>query len=359
MRIMFKVGLALLLLFGLVAGAYATGTKEAQKGQFNYSQVMSYPASVPIQAQAKFTGLKYVKGKVPTIAYMPPATEFNYYIAIGEGIKAIAKDMGASTFMLAPQSGSDINGQMGMIQDVITRGVDAIILSTHDEHAAAPLVKQAVDKGIEVVIVNSDILDFPTPVHGVVGYSQRHGTQKLGQYAQKLMGDAQVIVGLIEGQPGYHSTERIGGFVDVISKLSNFKIVASLPGDWNVEGGNRAGMDMLQAHPDIQLIMAANDYEIMGVEKAASALERKDLVLLGNDGDTACLEEIAAGNVTGTVNTTPFVMGQIVLQVALDGLYGSFKGGFVETPTTITDKANSVSFLKKPENLYPKPSKQY
>jgi ribose transport system substrate-binding protein len=132
---------------------------------------------------------------------MPPATEFNYYIAIGEGIKAIAKDMGASTFMLAPQSGADINGQMGMIQDVITRGVDAIILSTHDEHAAAPLVKQAVGKGIEVVIVNSDILDFPTPVHGVVGYSQRHGTQKLGQYAQKLMAGKQVIVGLIEGQP--------------------------------------------------------------------------------------------------------------------------------------------------------------
>ncbi|MGD0726339.1 MAG: sugar ABC transporter substrate-binding protein [Spirochaetia bacterium] len=359
MRFTVRVAVALLLVFGLVAGAYATGAKEAPKGQFSYSKVMTYPASVPITAQSQFTALKYAKGAVPTIAYMPPATEFNYYIAIGEGIKAIAKDMGASTFMLAPQSGADINGQMGMIQDVITRGVDAIILSTHDEHAAAPLVKQAVDKGIEVVIVNSDILDFPTPVHGVVGYSQRHGTQKLGQYAEKLMAGKQVIVGLIEGQPGYHSTERIGGFVDIISKLPNFKIVASLPGDWNVEGGNRAGMDILQAHPDIQLIMAANDYEIMGAEKAASALGRKDIVLLGNDGDTACLEEIAAGNVTGTVNTTPFVMGQIVLQVALDGLYGNFKGGFVETPTTITDKENAVSFLKKPENLYPKPSKQY
>src|SRR5215213_11039180 len=98
---------------------------------------------------------------------MPPATEFNYYIAIGEGIKADAGKAGIETFMLAPQSGADINGQMGMIQDVISQGVNAIILSTHDENAAAPLIKRAVDQGIAVVIVNSDIPNFPTAVHGV------------------------------------------------------------------------------------------------------------------------------------------------------------------------------------------------
>ncbi len=360
MRSLLRTVLVLALLGVVALGAWATGAKETPaQGQFSYTQAVSYPAPVSIKAQADFAHLKYAKGKTPTIAYMPPGTEFNYYIAIGEGIKAIAKEMGVSTFMLAPQSGADINGQMGMIQDVITRNVDAIILSTHDEHAAAPLVKLAIDKGIEVIIVNSDILDFPTPVQGVVGYSQRHGTQKEGQYAQTLMGDKDIIVGIIEGQPGYHSTERVGGFVDVISKLPNFKIVASLPGDWNVEGGNRAGMDMLQAHPDINLIFAANDYEIMGAQKAASALGRADLVLMGNDGDTACLEEINAGNVTATVNTTPFVMGQIALQVALDGLHGNFKGGFVETPTVIADKSNAITFLQKPENLFPKPSKQY
>ena len=55
---------------------------------------------------------------------MPPATEFNYYMAIGEGIKAAAAEAGVETFMLAPQSGADINGQMGMIQDAITQNVE-------------------------------------------------------------------------------------------------------------------------------------------------------------------------------------------------------------------------------------------
>src|SRR5437763_6321601 len=169
------------------------------------------PVALAAGSQAPCSNLHYKSGSKARIAYMPPATEFNYYIAIGEGVKARAKQLGASTFMQAPQSGNDINGQMGMIQDVISQSVDGIILSTHDEHAAAPLVKRAVDKGIAVIIVNSDIANFPTPVHAVVGYSQRNGTRKEGEYALKLAAGKPMKVGVLEGQPGYHSTERVGG----------------------------------------------------------------------------------------------------------------------------------------------------
>lgn len=333
-----------------VAG-FGLATTPAAAIDYATPQPLQAGAQAPIAAAAKSGGLR--------IAYMPPATEFNYYIAIGEGIKAAAQDAGVETFMLAPQSGADINGQMGMIQDVITQNVSAIILSTHDEAAAAPLVKQAVDKGIAVIIVNSDIANFPTPVHGVVGYSQRKGTHKIGDYLIDQSGKDMLKVAIIEGQPGYHSTERVGGFVDAIKGNERFDVVASIPGGWNVEGGNRAGMDLLQAHPEVDVLFAANDYMIMGAALAAKALGRRDLVLLGNDGDTAALEEIASGNVTATVNTTPFIMGQIALQVSLDTLDGSFKGGFVETPTTIVSQGNVMPVLKDPDSLYPKPSRSY
>ena len=321
---------------------------------------VDYPAPTPLQegAQADTSALK--NDSQITIAYLPPATEFNYYIAIGEGIKTEAAKAGVEVFMLAPQSGADINGQMGMIQDVITRDVDAMILSTHDEAAAAPLVKQAVDAGIAVIIVNSDIANFPTPVHGVVGYSQRAGTKKIGEYLLERLGGKPVKVGVIEGLPGYHSTERVGGFLDAIKDKEGIEVVASVPGGWNVEGGNTAAMDLLQAHPDVNVLFAANDYMILGAAQAAKALGKTDLILLGNDGDTgAGLEPIAAGDVTATVNTTPFVMGQIAFQVTMDALNGKFKGGFVETPTTIVDKDSVVPVLQDEASLYPKPSKSY
>ncbi len=324
------------------------------------AQAGNYPDPVPLKegAQAPIESIK-PKNEKFRIAYMPPATEFNYYIAIGEGIKAVAAEAGVEVFMLAPQSGADINGQMGMIQDVLTQDVDAIIFGTHDEFAAAPLLKKAVDQGIAVLMINSDIPNFPTPIHGVVGYSQRNGTHAIAEWAIEKYGDQKMKVGIIEGQPGYHSTERVGGFLDGIKGHENFEVVVSIDGKWNVEGGNTAGMDILQSHPDLDMVFAANDYMIIGASYAAKALGRGDLIMLGNDGDTSGLEEIAAGNVTATVNTSPFLMGRAAMHATLDTLAGTYKGGWIETPTSIEDQAGSISVLKEPEKLFPQPSKSY
>ena len=320
----------------------------------------NYPTPVPLNegAQAPIDAIA-PKNEKFRIAYMPPATEFNYYIAIGEGIKAVAAEAGVEVFMLAPQSGADINGQMGMIQDVLTQDVDAIIFGTHDEFAAAPLIKKAVDSGLAVLMINSDIPNFPTPIHGVVGYSQRNGTHNIADWAIKNYGDKPLKVGIIEGQPGYHSTERVGGFLDGIEGNDNFEVVVSVDGKWNVEGGNVAGMDILQSHPELDLVFAANDYMIIGASFAAKALGRSDIVLLGNDGDTSGLEEIAAGNITATVNTSPFLMGKAAMHATVDALNGTYPGGWIETPTSIEDKYGAISVLQEPTKLFPQPSKEY
>jgi ribose transport system substrate-binding protein len=349
--------LVVVAILALSAAACGGDENESSPAAGTTTEAASKAVGAAKKAQADCSSAKS-DGESARIAYMPPATEFPYYIAIGEGIKAKAKELGYSTFMLAPQSGADIAGQMGMIQDVLTQDVDGIVLSTHDEKAAAPLVKRAVKKQLAVIIVNSDIADFPTPVHGVVGYRQRPGTHKIGEYAIDLV-KGKANVGIIEGLPGYHSTERVGGFVDAIKTESGMKIVASQPGGWNVEGGNKTGMDMLQAHPEIDMVFAANDYMAIGANKAAKALGNDDLIILGNDGDTQALEEINAGDWTATVNTTPFEMGEKVLEVMQQCLKDEFDGFYVETPTQVVDKENALEFLQHPERLYPKPSKSY
>lgn len=316
------------------------------------------PVPLAAGAQASCTAVAFDGSKPAKIAYMPPATEFNYYQAIGAGIADLAAELGVETFMLAPQSGSDIEGQMGMIQDVLTQEVDAIILSTHDEGAAAPLVRQAIDAGVAVIIVNNDIPNFPTPVNGVVGYSQRKGTYKEGLYAIGKFG-GKAKVGVLEGLPGWHSTERIGGYLDAFADFPGMEIVASLPTEWNVETGNTAMMDLLQANPEIEVVITANDYISIGAARAAEALGREDVVIFGNDGDTTGLEDIAAGRWHATVNTTPYLMGQVALHVTMDCLNKVYPGGWTETPTVIVDATNVNDYLCKPENLYPEPSQEY
>ena len=104
-------------------------------------------------------------------------------------------------------------------------------------------------------------------------------------------------------------------------------------------------MDLLQAHPEIKLVVAANDYIAIGAARAAEALGRTDVMHLRQrrrHHRAWRISRPAAG--TATVNTTPFVMGQMALQVTMDCLNKVYPGGWVETPTVIVDSPNVARF---------------
>lgn len=301
---------------------------------------------VPLNTQASFAAVPKKSGEL-TIAYLPPATEFNFYLDVWKGISAAAAETKNNAFQLAPQTDNPPE-QMKMLKKVIKQGVDAIILSTHDEKSAAPLIAQAVQKGIIVIIVNSDTLNYSTPVHAVVGYSQRNGTFNLGQYALSLTQGKAMKVGILEGEPGYHSTERVGGFEKAIQD-SALNIVARSNGHWNTEGGYAAAVEMFRANPDIGMVFAANDFEIIGAESALKTLGNDQVLLFGNDGVSEVMSHIANGAITATVYTNPVLMGKVALHATIESIAGNFKGGFVETPTVVMTKANVTDYMTKSE----------
>ncbi|NOZ31781.1 MAG: sugar ABC transporter substrate-binding protein [Alphaproteobacteria bacterium] len=316
-----------------------------------------YPDPTPLADGAQADVSAVVRDGPLTIAFMPPASTLMFYQPIGAGVRSVAEEAGARVITLAPTDGADTYGQAGMIQDVISQGVDAIIITTHDENAAAPVLKRAVEAGIIVVLVNNDIPSFPTPIHAVVGYSQRAEMAKLGVWLS-AQADGEVInIGYLEGLPGYHNTERMEGFISGLDPDVT-RVVQTLAGGWTVEGGNTAAMDILQANPEINAIITANDDMAMGVISAERALGR-ELIITGVDGQTPALEAVAAGDLTATLDVSPFLMGQVATRVVLDIASGKFAGGFVSTPAVIRDGDNILDILRTPEMLAPPPSKTY
>jgi ribose transport system substrate-binding protein len=319
-----------------------------------------YTDPVPLAegAQASLDTISYDGGDI-TIAYLPMGTEFNFHIALNEGIEDITKasdNDGLDSFMLSPYSGSDQAGQMGMLQDVSSRpDVDAIVLISFDEQALAPLVEEAVNNGKAVIIINSDILEYPTPIHGVIGVNQRAANHALYDWAREQLGDDPRTVAVLEGEPGYLNDERSGGFKDGVEG-TNWEIVSSVNGGWSVEKGNTTAMDVLQAHPDLEVLFAANDYMAQGAALAAQELGREDLFILGYDGDVNALEDIYRGLIDATTNASPVIMGRQAACFALDILNGKTTGGYVNTPTTIVYQENVAEVLSKPEDLFPVPS---
>lgn len=338
---------------GSVSAAAADGSVQAGSGQ-----TPTYPAPIPLAegAAASLDKLSY-DGGTPTIAYLPMGTEFNYHLALYEGIKSVP---GAESFMLSPYSGSDQAGQLGMLQDVTSRpDVDAILLISFDEHSLAPLVQKAVDAGKAVIIINSDIPNYPSPVDGVVGVSQRVANKKLAQYAVQQSDGSPRQVGILNGEPSYLDTERSGGFIDGLAG-SNWTVTAQVNGGWSVEKGNTAAMDLLQANPGVTVLYAANDYMAEGAALAVKSLGRTDVQVYGYDGDTAAIEAIANNDgITATTNTNPVAMGAMAAQYAIDLLNRKAQVGYVDAPTEIVTAENAATILQNPDGLFPKPSQDY
>lgn len=338
---------------GSVSAAAADGSVQAGSGQ-----TPTYPAPIPLAegAAASLDKLSY-DGGTPTIAYLPMGTEFNYHLALYEGIKSVP---GAESFMLSPYSGSDQAGQLGMLQDVTSRpDVDAILLISFDEHSLAPLVQKAVDAGKAVIIINSDIPNYPSPVDGVVGVSQRVANKKLAQYAVQQSDGSPRQVGILNGEPSYLDTERSGGFIDGLAG-SNWTVTAQVNGGWSVEKGNTAAMDLLQANPGVTVLYAANDYMAEGAALAVKSLGRSDVQVYGYDGDTAAIEAIANNDgITATTNSNPVAMGAMAAQYAIDLLNRKAQVGYVDAPTEIVTAENAATILQNPDGLFPKPSQDY
>jgi ribose transport system substrate-binding protein len=86
----------------------------------------------------------------------------------------------------------------------------------------------------------------------------------------------------------------------------------------------------------------------VGATLAAKSLGRR-LLTTGADGQIPALEAVAAGDLAATVDVDPYRMGAIAMQVVLDSFKGSFKGGWVETATTIRDISNVRDGLRRSE----------
>lgn len=177
-----------------------------------------------LKSQAK-VGISNKRIDELKVLYMPPASEYNYYRTIGKGIEKYSKELGIAYSMLAPQIDNPSN-QLKLLENVVEQNkADMIIFATHDPVLVAPLIKKAVDNGIMVVLVNSDIPDFDTPIHAVVGYNQRNGAKKVGEYL-KTTGNKNSKIGILEGAPGYHSTERVEGFLEGIKSEPSLEVVS-------------------------------------------------------------------------------------------------------------------------------------
>ena len=137
--------------------------------------------------------------------------------------------------------------------------------------ALIPGIQKANEAGIPVVMFNTITELEGADVYAYSGYNQYGGGAKIADWVNEQTG-GEAKVAIIEGLPSDFTTQRMGGFVDRAAEAyPGIEVVATQPGDWVRETGMNAAMDMLQAHPEINVIYGLSDEMALGAVQAASS----------------------------------------------------------------------------------------
>lgn len=275
------------------------------------------------------------------IGFSQVTSESPFYTALIDGAKAEAEKQGAELVVMDAQN--DIEKQNADVQDLITKGIDVLILNPTNPTAVVPALTAAKQAGIQVVTV-----DRPTEekVAAFVGRDNKEMGRIAGKQAVSLLGGEGKATGKVielQGDAGGKvMMDRHDGFHEIVGKEPGVKIVEGPYSDYIRSKAVKAFQDLLQANPDVNLVYAHNDDMALGALQVLEQANMLDKVkIVGIDGLSEAVKAIIDGKYSATVFNDPIKLGSIVVDTALKVAKGEQVPEYVDGGTGLIDASNA------------------
>jgi ribose transport system substrate-binding protein len=275
------------------------------------------------------------------IGFSNVTSESPFYTALTDAAKAEAEKQGAEIIVMDAQN--NIEKQNADVQDMITKGIDVLILNPTNPSAVTPALEAAKQANIQVITV-----DRPTEskVAAFVGRDNKAMGEIAGKQAVSLLGgegQAKGKVIEIQGDAGGKvMMDRHDGFHAVVDKEPGITVVEGPYSDYVRAKAVKAFQDLLQANPDVNLVYAHNDDMALG---ALQVLEQNNMLdqvkIVGIDGLSEAVKAIIDGKYSATVFNDPGKMGAMAVDTALKVAKGEQVPEYVDAGTGLIDATNA------------------
>ncbi|MFD3501983.1 substrate-binding domain-containing protein [Streptomyces sp. NPDC058676] len=263
-----------------------------------------------------------------------------FFVQIRAGAQAEAKKQGVDLTVTDAQN--DASQQANQLQNFTSSGFDAIIVNPVDSDAAGPSVRAADKAEIPVVAVDRGVNKATTDAL-VASDNVAGGELAAKTVAEKLGGKGKIVI--LQGQAGTSAArERAEGFAKGLKAYPGIQVVAQQPADFDRTKGLDVMSNLLQAHPDVQGVIAANDEMALGAIKALGSKAGTSVQVVGFDGTPDGLKAVAAGTLYASVAQQPTQLGRIAVDNALRALEGKKVEETVKVPVKVVTKENVAGF---------------
>lgn len=277
-------------------------------------------------------GAAYAEGL--KIGFSQVTLQSPFYVQLKNGAEAAAKASGDTLVFL--DANGDVSKQNNDIQDLITQGVNAIIINPVNPEAVTPSLEAAAAAGIPVITVDRPVKGGKVAAH--VGRDNKAMGKLVGEaVVAKLKADGVTGAKVIEIQGdagGAVMMDRRDGFHAALEG-SGHTIVEGPYAEYIRANAVTAMQDLLQANADVKVVYAHNDDMALGALQVLKENGRDDVLVAGVDGLSEALEAMADGKYIATALNDPQYLGDVTIQVAREAAAGKTVPAFVDAGTQL------------------------
>jgi fructose transport system substrate-binding protein len=266
-----------------------------------------------------------------------------FFVKMKEGAIAAAKAKGAKLMSAAGKFDGDNAGQVTAIENMVSGGARAILITPSDSKAIVPAIKKARDAGVLMIALDTPT-DPQSATDALFATDNFKAGVLIGRYARAALAGKPARLATLDLAPGISvGTLRHDGFLQGFGvKEHDPAIVCSQDTRGDQAKGQTAMENCLQKAPDVNVVYTINEPVAAGAYQALkSAGKEKAAVIVSVDGGCAGVKNVRAGIIAATSQQYPLKMASLGVDAAVEyARTGKRVSGYVDTGVTlITDRA--------------------
>lgn len=276
----------------------------------------------------------------PTIGLVMKSLGNEFFKQMEEGAVAHADERGDLELVpLGIQNESDLNAQIGLIENLIAQNVDAIVIAPADSRALIPVLARAVSEGIQVVNIDVKLDDAALEEAGVtvpfVGPDNVEAAKMVGEVLVQELGEGASTI-IIEGVPGAsNAIARAQGFAEA-AEAGGLEVLASQTANWETDQAFELVSNLLTSNPNLNSIMASNDSMALGAVRAVQSQGLGgQITIVGFDNIPAIQPLVCDGTVLATLDQFGTRQAADGIDVAMEMIGGTERSGWIKIPVEL------------------------
>lgn len=274
-----------------------------------------------------------------TFGFSVPTMNNPFFLTIHDAAKETIEGNGDAFIAGDPQM--DPQKQISQTEDMITQGIDIMVLCPIDSASIKAALTACDESGVPVVIFDTPVFD-PELVVTTVASDNVNAGYVVGLDMMTKLPEGSTVA-IMHSPSAQACVERVEGFMEAVGDY--FTVVAEYDGKGDTGVTLPIAEDVLQGNPDLGAFFCVNDPSAIGCVQAIEAAGRTGEVLVyGVDGQPMAKQAIKEGTMSGTGAQSPINLGKIAVESAYKYLAGETLEENVVVETFIINAANIDEF---------------